>query len=78
MEKEQLIQIGCNYHTKWQKKPGMRFVLVDVKDGMARLITRKTGKDFWTKVSDLIFINTSYNKFKAKRKAKKMLNKKIK
>jgi len=61
----QKIVIGCNYHTKWQSNKSMRFVLVDVKDGKARLKTRNTNKDFWTSVSDLIFIETTHNKNKA-------------
>lgn len=62
-----LIQIGCNYHTKWQKHSAMRFVLKEVKGDKARLVTRNSNKDFWTNVSDLIFIETSHNKNKAKR-----------
>jgi hypothetical protein len=61
------IQIGCNYHTKWQKHKAMRFVLKEIKGDKARLITRNSGKDFWTNISDLIFIETGYNKSKAKR-----------
>jgi len=60
------IVIGCNYHTKWQKHPAMRFVLVEVKGDKARLITRNTKREFWTNVSDLIFILTGYNIEKAK------------
>jgi hypothetical protein len=59
------IVIGCNYHTKWQKNKGMRFILAEVKDGKARLQTRNSGKDFWTSVDDLIFINSDYNIKKA-------------
>ena len=61
------IQIGCNYHTKWQKHKAMRFVLKEIKGDKARLITRNSGKDFWTNISDLIFIETGYNKSKANR-----------
>ena len=61
------IQIGCNYHTKWQKYKAMRFVLKEIKGDKARLITRNSGKDFWTNISDLIFIETGYNKSKANR-----------
>lgn len=61
------IQIGCNYHTKWQKHKAMRFVLKEIKEDKARLITRNSHKDFWTNISDLIFIETGYNKSKANR-----------
>lgn len=63
---EPTIQIGCNYHTKWQKHKAMRFVLEEVKGDKARLSTRRTNKDFWTNVSDLIFIETEHNKNKAR------------
>ena len=59
--------IGCNYHTKWQSNPAMRFILKEIKGDKARLATRVSKKDFWTDVSDLIFIETSYNKNKAER-----------
>jgi len=59
------LVIGCNYHTKWQSKKSMRFVLKEVKGNRARLITRNTKKDFWTNVDDLIFINTTHNRQKA-------------
>jgi hypothetical protein len=62
MEKEKIpIVVGCNYHTAWQKSKAMRFVLAEIKGDKARLITRNTNKDFWTNISDLIFIDTSYN-----------------
>lgn len=61
------LHIGCNYHTTWQQHKAMRFVLKEVKGNKARLITRNTGKDFWTDVEDLIFIDTSYNRSKAQR-----------
>lgn len=60
------IQIGCNYHTTWQSDKSMRFVLVEIKGDKARLQTRKTKRDFWTNVSDLIFITSHVNKRKAK------------
>lgn len=63
------IQVGCNYHATWQSNKAMRFVLKEVKGDKARLITRNSKKDFWTNVSALIFINTPYNKDKAKRLA---------
>jgi hypothetical protein len=59
------IVIGCNYHTTWQRNKAMRFVLAEVKGDKARLKTRNTRKDFWTNVSDLIFIESDYNKRKA-------------
>lgn len=55
------LVIGCNYHTKWQTHRNMRFVLKDIKGEKALLITRKTKKEFWTNVSDLIFITTRHN-----------------
>jgi hypothetical protein len=65
------IVIGCNYHTKWQSKPGMRFVLYEVREDRARLVTRNTNKDFWTYLCDLIFINSDYNINKAIKMIKK-------
>lgn len=62
----QTIVVGCNYHTTWQKDPRMRFVLVEVKENRVRLQTRRTRKDFWTDLKDLIFIESNYNKNKAK------------
>lgn len=61
----QRLVIGCNYHTKWQMSKGMRFVLAEIKGDKARLYTRNTKKEFWTNVSDLVFIETDYNKRKA-------------
>lgn len=55
------IIVGCNYHTKWQSNSKMRFILVEVKGGKARLKTRNTEKDFWTNISDLIFIMSNHN-----------------
>lgn len=59
------LVIGCNYHTTWQRNKSMRFVLAEIKDNKARLQTRNTGKDFWTNITDLIFIESDYNKKKA-------------
>lgn len=60
------IVIGCNYHTTWQSKKGMRFVLVAlIGDDKAVLQTRVTNKRFTTNISDLIFIESDYNKKKA-------------
>ena len=71
---ETFIQIGCNYHTKWQKNRAMRFVLKEIKGDKARLVTRNSNKDFWTNVSDLIFIETNYNKMKAIKLQHKLTN----
>ncbi len=59
------LVVGCNYHTTWQRNKSMRFVLAEVKGDKARLQTRNTGKDFWTNISDLIFIESEYNKKKS-------------
>jgi hypothetical protein len=61
------LVIGCNYHTKWQSNRAMRFILKEIKGDKARLATRVSKKDFWTNVEDLIFIETDYNKNKAKK-----------
>jgi len=55
--------LGCNYHTTWQSKPAMRFVLkkISFEGDEAFLVTRTTGKSFWTPVSDLIFIESVHN-----------------
>jgi len=63
---ETKIFIGCNYHTTWQSDPRMRFVLISVNGTKAKLSTRRTKRTFETNVSDLIFIESSYNKNKAK------------
>ena len=57
--------IGCNYHTRWQKHPAMRFVLKEIKGSKAVLYTRSTRKEFETDIADLIFIETDYNTSKA-------------
>jgi hypothetical protein len=61
-----LLVIGCNYHTIWQSHKSMRFVLTEIKGTKARLQTRNSRKDFWTNVDDLIFIESGYNKQKAR------------
>lgn len=61
------IVIGCNYHLKWQSHKSMRFVLVEVSGDKAKMKTRTTNKEFWTNLSDLIFIETHYNNGKANR-----------
>lgn len=63
---EKLI-IGCNYHTTWQSHKNMRFVLTGLNDKYAELMTRRTGKQFWTDKNDLIFIKTSTNINKSKK-----------
>lgn len=67
--------VGCSYHTKWQKEKSMRFVLVEIREDKARLITRTTKKDFWTSTKDLIFIKTTHNMLKADRLYKQLHNK---
>lgn len=64
------IVIGCNYHIKSQKDKSMRFVLIEVNGGFARLATRTTMSVFWVEVGDLVFINTDVNKEKANRISK--------
>lgn len=71
--KDNPIIIGCNYHTTWQSDPRMRFILKEVNGSRARLITRNTKKDFWTNISDLIFIETEHNI----RKAFRLMNERI-
>lgn len=61
--------VGCNYHTRWQSDPRMRFILVQLSGFKARLTTRTTGRAFQTNTDDLIFIQTTHNWNKAKKKA---------
>ena len=61
-----LLVIGCNYHTTWQSHKSMRFVLTEIKGTKAQLQTRYSRKNFWTNVDDLLFIESSYNKQKAR------------
>ena len=68
---EQPVVVGCNYHTTWQSDPQIRFVLAEVIGEKARLRTRTTKKTFWTDIKDLIFIQSSYNREKAKDLIKK-------
>ena len=58
---------GCNYHTKWQSDPAMRFVLshTNLEGDKAFITTRTTKKGFWTNTSDLIFIMSDHNIQKA-------------
>jgi len=65
-QEENRIVIGCNYHTTWQSDPRMRFVLVSINGTKATLSTRRTKRVFETNISDLIFIESNYNKNKAK------------
>lgn len=63
----EILVNGCNYHTSWQSHKSMRFVLhsFDKVKGVATLKTRGTRRIFKTKISDLIFIQTGYNRSKA-------------
>lgn len=65
------IVLGCNYHTTWQSRSGMRFVLksVNMQNGTAVMITRRTKKQFTTNINDLIFIDSSTNRDKRDRLA---------
>jgi len=45
--------INRNYHCIWQSHSGMRFVLKEVKNNKAFMITKGTGKSFWTNLLDL-------------------------
>lgn len=63
--KENHIKVGCSYHTTWQRKKAMRFVLMEVNGTKARLQGKENKKDFFTNVSSLIFIESDYNKRKA-------------
>lgn len=74
MEGIKLI-IGCNYHTTWQREKEMRFVLVEVRGDRARLMTRRTGRNFWTAVKDLIFIESKHNIRKGERLVNNLKNK---
>lgn len=60
------IIIGCNYHTVWQSNKSMRFVLIEIYNDKAKLMTRTSRKNFWTNVSDLIYIHTNHNNKKAR------------
>ena len=44
----------------------MRFILTEINGTKARLQTRNSRKDFWTNLDDLIFIESGYNKQKAR------------
>ncbi len=61
----QWIVCGCNYHTTWQSKRQMRFVLVGVIGNTAYLCTRITHRSFTTSLDDLVNIDTEYNRKKA-------------
>ena len=65
--KDNPIIVGCNYHTTWQSHKAMRFKLVCTLNNRAHLKTTRTNKDFWTDVSDLIFITSTHNIQKARR-----------
>jgi len=63
------IVLGCNYHTAWQRYKSMRFVLksINTDNNTAIMITRKTKKEFTTNINDLVFIDSSTNRYKADR-----------
>lgn len=65
--KDQLIVVGCNYHTTWQSDKAMRFILSEVRGNRVRLTTRISKTSFWTNKSDLIFIDTEHNREKAEK-----------
>jgi K+-sensing histidine kinase KdpD len=46
--KEQIIKIGCNYHTTWQSDRAMRFILVEIKD-TGKGIDKEEIKYIWNK-----------------------------
>lgn len=64
--------VGCNYRYTTQGNHNAHFMLVDLnlKSGMARLITQKTKKDFWKPIDQLIYIDNPNNTRKAERIAK--------
>ena len=61
----QLIVEGCNYHTTWQSNKAMRFVLSKDEGDRVILKTRTTGKVFFCKTDELIFITSKHNMHKA-------------
>lgn len=64
--------VGCNYRYVGQRYPNAHFMLVDInlKSGMARLVTRKSKKDFWVCIDRLMYIINENNERKADRIAK--------
>lgn len=66
-ETDNLIVVGCNYHTTWQSKRGMRFILDNVIGKKGKLITRNTDASFWVNLNELIFIQSTHNYQKAKK-----------
>lgn len=64
--------VGCNYRYTTQGAHNAHFMLVNLnlKSGMARLVTRKTKKDFWKPIDQLIYIDNANNARKAERIAK--------
>lgn len=64
--KGHIIVLGCNYHTTWQSHKQMRFVLDDVENNKASILTRTSHKRFTTSIDDLIFITSGHNTRKAK------------
>ena len=61
--------VGCNYRYQGQRAKTAHFMLVDIntKSGMARLVTRKTKKDFWVRMDSLIYIDNENNHRKSER-----------
>lgn len=55
------LVIGRNYHTTWQNNKFMIFVLKELYRDKALLVTKTTGKRFWTKRSNLIATDANYN-----------------
>ena len=72
MKESNPLIVGCNYRYTTQGTRNAHFMLVDlnIKSGMARLITRKTKKDFWKPIDQLIYIDNANNARKAERIAK--------
>lgn len=66
-EKETPLVIGCNYHTKRQSHPAMRFVLDEVLWETVILKTRTTNKTIKCNKNDLIFIKSKHNIEKAQK-----------
>lgn len=64
--------VGCNYRYTTQGTRNAHFMLIDLNfnSGMARLVTRKSKKDFWKPIDQLIYINNENNHRKAERIAK--------
>lgn len=77
LDAENLLVVGCNYHTTWQSNRAMRFILREIKGDRARLVTRNSKKNFWTNVNTLRFIRTRYNFEKAEKLLKEQYEKSL-